>query len=147
MVKDTASWADPVDLWVLSSDTHQPWFPILDWYSNGQIRRGLSHPSREISDELRSLAAEVDFPITVGPVSKSAPLLIMTEGLLPAKRVLVVPKESDPEKWMRHIVSLATGLQAQSLKIFSPKINVKSKLKLDDVMQIDFITEDQWTGV
>ncbi len=147
MASDQPSWTTPADLWVLTADKRSLWLPLLNWYCNGQLVRGLKFKRLELSDELLATIEELEFPVEEVETMPPAPLLVFTENLLPAKNVLVWPTDGPVKKWLAALEEAATRLGAKSMQVFlPPEVTPESIGKIKSTLEIHLVGESRWPG-
>lgn len=113
--------ATPCDLWVLPTPRYSRWFTRLDWYLNWQMCKGLAYGGLHLPAETYQTAEENGVPILPCLENiNTSPLLVSSQGLIPANGCLVLEGADDPKKWLARIAQLAVQLSAKKLHVFLP---------------------------
>jgi hypothetical protein len=119
----------PCDLWVLPSPRVSRWFTYLDWYLNWQMCKGLAYSGLHLPAETYRVAEEYGVPMSERGADESAPLLIASEGRVPAKKCLVLDSSGGMKEWLAKIRKVASQLGVTTVRIFLPSGADESEAK------------------
>ncbi len=109
-----------MDLWVLPPPTKSAWFAKIDWYLNWQMSKGLSHVSPRASAELLQLTSENGMDFIEPPMDKTAPLMVISNGRIPAQKCVVIDFTKSLKAWLTSVHRLSELLQVENLRVFLP---------------------------
>lgn len=137
------------DTWFFPPSLQSSWFAQVDWYLNWQMSKGLSYSGFHMPTETLNTAQnfEIAVPETL---FRQSPLLVSTQGRIPANQCVVVEAAFQLDPWLKHISKLADGLKSKSIVIFLPRgvlaEAAKDKWsKLDSSCTAEFITDGETT--
>jgi hypothetical protein len=119
--------SDGADLWVLPTTTFSAWTKLLDWPLNLQISRASGYTARKISPELAAILQQNDLQFDANESEKKN-LIIATDGLIPAKQILVVSGETW-ETWSKAAVKVWQDLGTPQARFFLPTFSNWEKEK------------------
>lgn len=108
------------DLWILPAPAESRWPQRIDWYLNYQIHRASSHRMPLKSEPLNELLAEIDWPLPDLQAAPKGPLLIVSDGHLPARWLIVLPHEGETPTWVQKAWQVWSGLGRPSFRVFLP---------------------------
>ena len=94
------AFSEGADLWLIPSPQISHWSRQIDWYLNLQVARAQSHES----------------PVN----SNSAPLLIASRRLVPARQTVIIPEQENQEQWITQSYEVWRSLNFPHLKVFLP---------------------------
>lgn len=122
----------PCDLWVLPPPRSSAWFPIVDWYLNWQMSKGLAYSGMHLPSETLRVSEEYEVPLpAVKPTDTAAPLLVLSHNRLPSAKCVVVDFQPPAEQWLKKAHMVALNLAVKSVHVFLP-----AKLSKDDAQKI-----------
>jgi hypothetical protein len=124
-MKDSASpleevFATTCDLWVLPTPRQSHWFRRLDWHLNWQMCKGLAYSGLHLPSETRRVAEEYGFEIPRHREDKTPPLLIGSEGRLPARMCLVIDAGNHLDKWFPQVIKQMEPMKVKTARVFLP---------------------------
>lgn len=109
------------DLWVLPQPAESHWFSRIDWYLNWQLCKGLAHERQLPHAELFRVMEENGIPFVDVPVTKQAPLMVLSQGRIPAAKCIVIENSKTLKTWLGRVHQLVQGLHIKSARVFLPK--------------------------
>lgn len=108
------------DLWIVPDLEKSQWTAKLDWYLNFQICKSARHETPQLSSFVSEVLAESELEKIPVPTTKSWPLMIASERLLPCKWVVVVPWNGSISSWAEKSFEVWQNLKEPSLRVFLP---------------------------
>lgn len=116
--------ADPFsnscDLWILPPPRLSAWFPVVDWYLNWQMSKGLAYSGLHLPTEILHLAETYEVPLPAVKTDAAAPLLVLSHGRLPAPKCVVLDSSGKHDVWLKHCFEIALNLDAKNIHVFVP---------------------------
>jgi hypothetical protein len=108
------------DLWILPELEKSHWTEQIDWYLNFQISRSGRHTLAALPEYLNEVLTETGLNLKKPAVSLQNPLMIASHSLLPNRWIVIIPWESDIEKWASQAFDIWQKLNRPSLRVFLP---------------------------
>lgn len=108
------------DLWICADLANSKWTGELDWHLNHQIRKGLSHQSRQLSTDMTNLLQENQIS-WANIQAKDENLLVSSSVQLPARWVLVLPWKSQLGEWVQQAFEHWKSLGQPQVRFFLPQ--------------------------
>lgn len=114
-------FANPCGLWVLPPPRLSAWFPLVDWYLNWQMSKGIAYSGLHLPNEVLRLAEdyEVELPM-IKTAQQPAPLLILSHGRLPTDKCVVLDYLEDNENWLNQAHQISLDLDVKNVHVFLP---------------------------
>lgn len=109
---------------MLPTPRHSRWFTHWDWYLNWQMCKGLGYGGLHLPPETHRVAEEygVGVPRTASARGGTVPpLLIASQGRLPAAQCLVLDGADDLKSWLASARRLADDLRAADVRVYLPE--------------------------
>ena len=113
-------FSSTAQLWFLPPPQFSPWVARIDYYLNWQICKAHERSPFKMLSELRMATHEMDLPFFESHIERGAPLLVASQGLLPAHQCVVIDFSGPLYDWLSQIKNVAIKLNAHSLQIFLP---------------------------
>jgi hypothetical protein len=107
------------DVWIVPDLGVSSWSRKIDWYLNLQLMRAEPKKPTELCSEMREVAQKWDFDVPVAPLNPLAPLMVVSDRLLPNHQTILVPVGEDGQ-WPRRCHRVWLNLGRPSLRIFLP---------------------------
>lgn len=116
------------NLWVLPELNQSTWARQVDWYLNLQMWRSEYHKVPSFSMELNTWLQDNEIKPLQIKTSTSAPLMIASQGHLPAAEIVMLPCKNLTEvAWLEAIHQLWLQMNKPSLRIFLPN-HIKTEI-------------------
>lgn len=116
-------FAQPCDLWLLPPPRSSAWFAVIDWYLNWQLSKGLAYSGLHLPNETLRLAEDYEVPLppvkTPG-VDSGVPLLVLSQGRLPATKCVVLDTGLKHEDWLKQGFEITLNFDAKNVHVFLP---------------------------
>ncbi len=125
-------FANPCGLWVLPPPRLSAWFPLVDWYLNWQMSKGIAYSGIHLPNEVLRLAEdyEVELPV-IKPTHQPAPLLVLAKGRLPTDKCVVLDFLDDEKQWLKHAHEISLNLDVKNVHVFLPnKVAKEQAIKI-----------------
>jgi hypothetical protein len=127
LISNEEAFSEGADIWVLATPTFSEWTKRLDWPLNLQISKASNYLPKKLSPELMAIVQQNDLKFdTTEPEKKN--LIIASEGMIPASRVVIVPGENW-ETWSKAAVKMWQDLNQPPARFFIPAFAKWDKVK------------------
>ena len=131
----SSALAPGFDLWFLPEPKESQWSRKIDWYLNFQITRSIKHQKPFVPAELIQRIEDCGLEGMEIEVSQEAPTFIVSEGLLPNKKSIILPNTSSFYPWAKRLLQIREKLGSPSTKVFIPS-KYSSKNHLNEIEDI-----------
>lgn len=120
-VQSAASALNPgFDLWIVPQTESSRWTLRLDWYLNFQVLKSTRRLPAQVPPELSGILKEIEWESVTPQPPTDAPILISSDGRLPARWLVVLPLSGDTSTWVQKIIGVWGDLRKPTLKVFLP---------------------------
>ncbi len=124
-------------LWVLPQPDVSRWSVKMDWYMGGLITNAEQRKPQTISSSLSKILIDEDITLPINHTNKNAPLLIMSEFLLPNKKTLILDYNGSVKDWTTALVKVWSQLKSPTIRVFLPS-TVKAAHFLEQLPDMKF---------
>lgn len=138
------------DTWFFPPSKQSAWFAQIDWYLNWQMLKGTSYSGFHMPVETLKTAQNFDVTILETP-TRPSPLLVSSQGRIPANQCVVVDDSTEIATWLKKIADVAEGLKSKSILIFLPRGTVAGSAqekwsKIGSPCAVQFINDGETTA-